>query len=275
MPDCQISNISGTVPVFTDVTRLIAYSLIDTVNSGKLALITCWIHQTSYCLDWQAKEHTSSPSLSVLYKAKSFACSSLPSLSCAVYSTWKLASYFYTFFTLYSLHSDCLLACSNLASFSAPLLHSFFFLLHFFCTMPQGPPGPQGSPHPQPPPPNSMMGPHAQVTLHLSLSFLLVLFFYLCGHVGMLVLGADAFCFGIHCSSVLCLVFSIRKNLPLICWYSLIKILWNHDVFVTVLHVTSFCWRPKRPPHKDGQSGRSCIRVHILNTSHVNIEVHF
>lgn len=63
-----------------------------------------------------------------------------------------------------------------------------------FCTMPQGPPGPQGSPHPQPPPPNSMMGAHSQVMLRLSLFF---------SFLGVLVLSADASCFGIHHSSPL------------------------------------------------------------------------
>lgn len=80
--------------------------------------------------------------------------------------------------------------------------------------MPQGPPGPQGSPHPQPPPPNSMMGPHSQVTLPLPLS-LFSLFFAICGHLGTLVLRADASCFGIRLSSALYAAFSIRTNMLL------------------------------------------------------------
>lgn len=108
-------------------------------------------------------------------------------------------------------------SCPAVTSLLSLLLFCTPFLLHSFCTVPQGPPGPQGSPHPQPPPPNSMMGPHAQVTLHLSLSSSISLFFYfyLCIYMGTLVLSAGASCFGIHRSSVLCLVFSIRTNLPL------------------------------------------------------------
>lgn len=133
-------------------------------------------------------------------------------LLCAVFSTWKLASYFYTFFALYFLHSDCLLPWSNLASFSAPLLHFFFAhspsLLPFFCTMPQGPPGPQGSPHPQPPPPNSMMGPHSQVMLRLSLlsSFLLSVHSY--GSI-----GSQCWCFMLWHSLLLTDLSCIHINL--------------------------------------------------------------
>lgn len=214
-------------------------------------------------------------SLSVLYKAKSFACCSLPSLSCAVYSTWKLAHTCSSHF----IPRTQTVSCPAVTSLLSLLLLCTPFLLHFFCTMPQGPPGPQGSPHPQPPPPNSMMGPHAQVMLHLSLFFLLFLFFFfpICAVIwecwfSVLMLCALAFiaaqCF---------VLFSVFTQIYFkICWYSLIKISWNHDVFVTVLHVTSFCRRPKRPPHKDGQPGRSCIHVHVLNASHhVNIELHF
>lgn len=132
-------------------------------------------------------------------------------LSCAVFSTWKLASYFYAFFVLYFLHPDCLLPCGNLASFSAPLLLFFFAyspsLLPFFCTMPQGPPGPQGSPHPQPPPPNSMMGPHSQVMLRLSLlsSFLLSVQSY--GSI-----GSQCWCFMLWHSSLLTDLSCIHTN---------------------------------------------------------------
>lgn len=68
-------------------------------------------------------------------------------------------------------------SCPAVTSLLSLLLFCTPFLLHSFCTVPQGPPGPQGSPHPQPPPPNSMMGPHAQVTLRLSLSSSISLFF--------------------------------------------------------------------------------------------------
>lgn len=123
--------------------------------------------------------------------------------------------------------------------------------------MPQGPPGPQGSPHPQPPPPNSMMGPHSQVMLRLSLFF---------SFLGVLVLSADASYFGIHHSSRLHPVLPQTNT-------KCRDIYWSEShgallFFVTVLHVASFCWRPKRPPHTDGQSGRSCMHVHILNTLH-------
>lgn len=109
--------------------------------------------------------------------------------------------FLYTFCSphfFFFLHSNCLLPCSNPASFSDPLLSLLFpfslplfclilplsLLLSsslplLFCAMPQGPPGPQGSPHPQPPPPNSMMGPHSQVTLPLPLSLFFSVFCYL------------------------------------------------------------------------------------------------
>lgn len=129
------------------------------------------------------------------------------------------------------MHSNCLLPCSNPASFSDPLLSLLFpFSLSLFClilplslllssslpllfcAMPQGPPGPQGSPHPQPPPPNSMMGPHSQVTLPLPLSLFFSVF-AICGHLGMLILSADASCFGIRLSPTLYAAFSIHTNM--------------------------------------------------------------
>lgn len=90
----------------------------------------------------------------------------------------------------------------SLLSSSLPLL---------LCAMPQGPPGPQGSPHPQPPPPNSMMGPHSQVTLPRPLSLFFSVY-ALCGHLGTLVLDADASCFGIRLSSMLYAASNIHQT---------------------------------------------------------------
>lgn len=154
--------------------------------------------------DRQKSTHPLHLSVSFLsFKAKSFACSSLLSLSlllCLVHENEHLIFVHFYFFcaTFWFLHSNCPLPCSNPASLSAPLLSlsvsrslflssshpplspsSILLLASLFCAVPQGPPGPQGSPHPQPPPPNSMMGPHSQVTLPLPLSLPFLCFCYL------------------------------------------------------------------------------------------------
>lgn len=122
--------------------------------------------------------------------------------------------------TLWFLHSNCPLPCSNPASLSLPLFCHFcfslplslfvsssalspssvFLLASLFCAMPQGPPGPQGSPHPQPPPPNSMMGPHSQVMLPLPLSLFLLCFCYLRSFGNA---GSQCWCFMLWHSSQL------------------------------------------------------------------------
>lgn len=175
--------------------------------------------------------HLSVSSLS--FKAKSFACSSLLSLSVCLclssllsHCVWymKVSILFLYIFcgTLWFLLSDCPLPCSNPASLFASLLSplflapssstrlippfspsSTFLLASSFCAMPQGPPGPQGSPHPQPPPPNSMMGPHSQVMLPSPSFSLFFSVFAICSHLGTLVLSADASCFGIRLSLML------------------------------------------------------------------------